>query len=60
MNKIALIYIGRGAFTPPYPARDLTEDEVAGYGKEALLKTGLYKEPATEKKSEPNKKEKEK
>lgn len=41
-----LIYIGKGAFVPNpcYPARDLTAEEVTAFGKEALLKTGLYEE----------------
>lgn len=44
-----LIYIGKGAFDPRYPARDLTSYEVSQYGKEALLATGLYKEPDAKK-----------
>ncbi len=44
-----LIYIGQGAFQYPYPARDLNAEEVAEFGKEALLATGLYKEPDVKK-----------
>lgn len=35
-------YIGKGAFCPPFPARDLNDQEVKEYGEEALLATGLY------------------
>lgn len=45
-----LIYVGEGAWVAPIPARDLTEAEVAAFGEEALLKTGLYQKP-TEKAS---------
>ncbi len=48
--KNALIYIGKGAFQAPIPARDLSEEEVKAFGKQALLKTGLYQEPPVEKK----------
>lgn len=41
---MGLTYIGFGAFVPPYPARDLTDEEVKQFGKEALLATNLYKE----------------
>jgi len=44
-----LIYIGKGAFDPRFPARDLSAEEVAELGKEALLATGLYKEPDAKK-----------
>lgn len=37
-----LTYIGGGAFQPPYPARDLTAEEVKEFGEDALLTTGLY------------------
>ncbi len=37
-----LRYIGGGAFQPPYPARDLSDDEVEKFGESALLATGLY------------------
>lgn len=37
-----LTYIGKGAFVPPYPARDLTEEEVRQFGEDVLLATGLY------------------
>jgi hypothetical protein len=40
-----LIYVGDGGFIPEVPARDLTEAEVAQYGKAKLLQSGLYKEP---------------
>lgn len=40
-----LIYIGRGAFLPGIPARDLSADEVELHGEDALLATGLYAEP---------------
>lgn len=39
-----LKYIGKGACVPPYPARDLTKEEVKRFGKRKLLATGLYKE----------------
>lgn len=35
-------YIGNGAFCPPYPARDLSDEEVQEFGEKALLETGLY------------------
>jgi len=53
-----LTYIGKGAFDPRFPARDLTTYEVAQYGKETLLATGLYQEPS-EKKSAQTPKNKE-
>jgi len=34
---------GRGLL-PGVPARDLTDDEVKQYGKDRLLKSGLYEE----------------
>lgn len=40
-----LIYVGNGGFIPNVPARDLTEAEVAKYGKAMLLRSGLYAEP---------------
>lgn len=43
-----LIYIGDGAYVPPYPARDLSAEEVTAFGKAALLATGLYREPSKE------------
>lgn len=45
---MALKYIGRGAFIPPYPARDLSDQEVAEYGEEALLATKLYEKEKAE------------
>jgi hypothetical protein len=45
MNDPALIYIGKGAFQYPYPARDLTSDEVKKFGEQTLLATGLYQKP---------------
>lgn len=47
-KNIRLIYIGKGAFLPNVPARDLTVDEVSKFGLEALLKSGLYQEPLPE------------
>ena len=44
-----LIYIGKGAFDPRFPARDLSAEEVAEFGKDKLLATGLYKEPDAKK-----------
>jgi len=44
-NTPALIYIGKGAFQAPYPARDLTADEVSKFGEQALLDTKLYQKP---------------
>ena len=35
-------YIGNGAYCPPYPARDLSDEEVQEFGEKALLETGLY------------------
>ena len=40
-----LTYIGKGAFDPRFPARDLNAEEVATFGKDVLLATGLYREP---------------
>ena len=44
-----LTYIGKGAFDPRFPARDLNAEEVATFGKDVLLATGLYKEPDAKK-----------
>jgi hypothetical protein len=45
-----LIYVGKGAFIPDIPARDLDADEVKKYGgKAALKKTGLYADPPKKK-----------
>jgi hypothetical protein len=44
-----LTYIGNGAFDPRFPARDLSAEEVAAFGKDALLATGLYREPDVKK-----------
>jgi hypothetical protein len=41
-----LIYRG-GGFIVGIPARDLEGDEVKKYGKDRLLKSGLYYEPLT-------------
>jgi hypothetical protein len=51
-----LIYIGRGAFQYPYPARDLSANEVKEFGREKLLATGLYQEetPTVLRTSTPN------
>jgi hypothetical protein len=40
-----LIYIGEGAFLPGFPARDLTDEEVARWGIEFCLSSGLYRKP---------------
>lgn len=41
-----LIYIGNGEFIPPFPARDLTDEEVEQFGGEKkLIETGLYAKP---------------
>lgn len=37
-----LIYVGKGAFLENVPARDLSADEVEHFGRDALLKSGLY------------------
>lgn len=37
-----MLYIGKGAFIPDVPARDLTHAEVLFYGVERLLASGLY------------------
>ena len=44
-----LKYIGDGNFLAGLPARDLNENEVALFGKEYLLSTGLYVEIETPK-----------
>lgn len=54
-----LIYIGHGSFQYPYPARDLSAEEVAEFGKEALLATGLYQEPSEKKPAQVHKNNKE-
>lgn len=54
-----LIYIGKGAFVPIYPARDLSAEEVEKFGKDALLATGLYKEPDVKKTAPASKNNKE-
>lgn len=41
-------YIGKGAFCPPYPARDLTDEEVQEYGEATLLATKLYENEKAE------------
>ena len=44
-----LIYVGKGAFLPGVPDRDLTDEEVKQYGGEAtLIKSGLYEQPKHE------------
>ena len=43
-DKIGMIYKGNGFFVS-VPARDLTESEVAKFGKDFLLSLGLYEEP---------------
>jgi len=46
-------YIGKGSFIASVPARDLSEEEVKKFGKDMLIKSGLYidekKEVAIEK-----------
>lgn len=43
-----LKYIGRGAFLPGVPSRDLNADEIKRYGGiEFLIRSGLYTEPLT-------------
>lgn len=45
-RKIGLLYVGKDEFIPGIPARDLFEDEIEKRGgKQALLATGLYREP---------------
>ena len=43
-------YIGKGDALIGVPARDLTAAEVKKYGKEVLIKSGLYKIKRTTKK----------
>lgn len=50
-----LIYIGKGAYLPNIPARDLTSEEVSRFGKKLLLDSGLYAEPSTPKTKASNK-----
>lgn len=45
---MSLIYIGRGDWIPGIPARDLSDEEVERHGRERLLASGLYEEPAGE------------
>ena len=39
-----LKYVGDGTFLPGVPARNLTEAEIAQYGRKRLLASGLYAE----------------
>lgn len=48
-NTASLIYIGKGAFLPGVPARDLTADEAEKFGRMRLLESGLYKNATPEK-----------
>jgi len=48
-KQIELIYTGGGSL-PGIPARDLTREEVAQFGRERLLATGLYTEAVSNKK----------
>lgn len=42
-GDVMLIYVGKGAFLPNIPARDLSDEEVEHYGGEkALVASGLY------------------
>lgn len=53
---MTLKYIGKGAWVPPYPARDLNDQEVKEFGEAELLATGLYeaeKQPAKKSESKP-------
>lgn len=59
LSDIGLLYVGEGAFVPGVPARNLTNDEVAQHGKEALLATGLYREPSDSKPAQAPKNNKE-
>ena len=36
------VYIGDGAFIPGVPARDLTDEEMPGYGED-VERSGLYR-----------------
>lgn len=48
-----LKYVGRGAFLPDVPARDLTEEEAEQIGEKKLLASKLYKrQDAAPKKTE--------
>ena len=48
-ERVVLIYIGRGAYLPGVPARDLNEADLReiadrlGYSKEQLIGTLLYR-----------------
>lgn len=42
-----LVYVGKGDSVAGVPARDLTADEVKGFGKAFLLSTRLYQEVRT-------------
>ena len=39
---MALKYVGKGAWIPGIPSRDLNDDEVKQFGEAYLLKSGLY------------------
>lgn len=43
-DTIELKYIGDGTQLGEVPTRDLTQEEVQTYGKDRLLKSGLYVE----------------
>lgn len=43
MSKVRFDYIGKGAFIPGVPARDLSADEIELYNEEILLNSGLYR-----------------
>lgn len=49
-------YVGKGAWLPGIPARDLSDDEAQRFGEKRLLDSGLYekerKQPAKAEKEE--------
>ena len=44
-DKIVLIYIGDGTQLGEVPTRNLTQDEANTFGRDWLLKSGLYADP---------------
>ena len=52
LEKLRLVYIGKGASLRDVPARDLNELDMFAFelDEAILLKSGLYKKPETENK----------
>ena len=52
MAKKGMRYIGDGTWSTGIPARDLSQEEVKGYGHDKLIASGLYEDYYTKPKAE--------